>query len=198
MAADDNNQGMPSPTPPDLPSQPQLLRFGLRQLFIVVTLLTLLCGAMTLTRGPWPIVIGSAALLVAGHVLANLIGTRLRDTSKEVRDWRASDPTAAPDSPQAHTGPIDVKQLHLPPSTPLANHKGVNGRWVTLFMAAGGGLGTILGACAIYAAIGSRIGWPGLLVAAISSGVLGTWVAFLASSFGIIARNAWRHADQRD
>ena len=181
---------------PELPRQPQLLRFGLRQMFIMVTLLCALCALLAVTGGAWPLVIGGGAVLVAGHVLGNLIGTRLRDTSAEVLHWRAEDPRFRADRPLVHTDPVQIAELNLPPGTPLGDRGRVVGGWWIWFVAAGAMLGFIVGGSLIYLTIGQRISWAGWAVGTVSCSVLGTWSAFLASSFGSIARHAWRHASE--
>ena len=69
---------------------PQLFRFGLRQLFAAVTLSTLLAALMATLPGAWPWVIGGVVAMVGAHVFGTLIGTRLRDTSRDVQLWRSS------------------------------------------------------------------------------------------------------------
>ncbi|MCG8448462.1 MAG: hypothetical protein MI725_02640, partial [Pirellulales bacterium] len=83
----------------------------------------------------------------------------------------------------------------LPPSTPLAKRGRVGGRWSIWLLGAGALLGAILGGGTILLTIGPRIGWAAWAVATLSCAVLGTWAAFLASSFSSIARHAWRHAN---
>ena len=85
--------------PPARQSEPHLLKFGLKQLFFVVTLGSIFCTLLVVTHGPWPLVIIFIALLVLGHVLGTLIGTRPCDTSQDVRKWRATDPRQDPDYP---------------------------------------------------------------------------------------------------
>ena len=162
----------------------------------MVSLLSALCALLVITEGPWPLVISIGAVLVAAHVLANLIGTRLRDTSAEVIKWRAGNPALGPDDPMAHTEPVEIAKLGLPPSTPLADHGKVGGRWLMWFVVSGALLGAVFGGVTILLTIGPQIGWPGWVVATLSCTVLGTWAAFLASSFSSIARHAWRHASE--
>jgi len=178
------------------PREPHLLRFRLWQLFFFVTLLSLLCALLVLTDGPWPLVIGVTTVLVAAHVFGTLVGTRLRDTSREVLQWRSANSELDDDQPRANLQPGDVPKSALPPATPLANHGRV-GHWLIWFVLAGALLGTVTGGTIIALTIGSRIGWAGWAVGTISCGVLGTWAAFLASSFSSIARHAWRHAEEK-
>jgi hypothetical protein len=182
-----------SPAPP---REPHLLKFRLRQLFFVVTVVSLLCASIALTHGPWPWIITIIALMVAGHVLGNLIGTRLRDTSEDVVRWRSADPRQSPDHPLT-TLPGDLANLQLLPETNLRNfNRLVHGmKWYLL-----GGLATglILGGTALALTIGHRIGWAGWMVGTMSGAVLGTWLAFLAVSFTAIARDALRQAHGRE
>ncbi len=177
--------------------EPHLLKFGLKQLFLIVTIVGLFCTLMVITHGVWPLVILFLALLVLGHVLGNLIGTRLRDTSHDVRQWRATDPRQDPDYPRSTPQPYELAKLSLPGETNLANFgRLVRGmRW---FMLTGFAIGTLLGGTILAVTIGNRIGWAGWVVGTISSGVLGTWLAFLGVSFTAIARDAVRQAHGRE
>ena len=182
---------MPSST-----REPHLLRFRLRQMFFLVTLLSLLCGLLVLTDGPWPLLIVVSTLLIAAHVFGTLVGTRLRDSSHEVRQWRSAHPTLDNDVPKADMQPTLESRAHLPPVTTLADHGSVS-NWLLWFVLGGALLGTLVGGLAIGLIIGPRIGWAGWAVGTLSCGVLGTWAAFLASSFSSIARHAWRHAHEK-
>ena len=162
-------------------------------MFLMVTLTSVLCALLVRTSGVWPLVIGVGTLLVATHVFGNLIGTRLRDTSAEVRHWRALQLGLDEDRPVATTNPAEIVRFELPATTPLASSDRI-GRWIPLVVLGGVLLGATAGGAVIWLAIGSRITWAGLLVGTVSCGVLGGWFAFLASSFGLIANHAWRHA----
>jgi hypothetical protein len=186
----------PLESPAPLP-EPHLLKFRLRQMFLVVTLLSLLSASVAMTEGPWPWVIVIIALMVAAHVLGNLIGTRLRDTSEEVVRWRSSDPRQSPDHPLMTPQPYDLASLSLPQETNLANF-GRLVRGMKWFLLGGLLVGLILGCCVLALTIGHRIGWAGWVVGTISGAVLGTWLAFLAVSFTTIARDALRQAHGRE
>lgn len=165
-------------------------------MFLMVAVASALCALLVATDGPWPWLIGLAALLVAGHVLGNLLGTRLRDTSHEVVAWRALQEGLDPDHPVATGQPIEWGKLNLPPGTPLASHERI-AHCTAWFVAGGLALGLVAGCVAIALTIGPRVEWAGWVVSTISCGVLGAWAAFLASTFGSIARHAWRHANER-
>ena len=165
-------------------------------MFLLVTLLSVLCALLVLTDGSGPLLIVVSTLLIAAHVFGTVIGTRLRDTSHEVLQWRSAHPKLDNDAPQAEMQPTLRSRADLPPATPLANHGSVS-NWLLWFILGGALLGTLIGALTIALTIGPRIGWPGWAVGILSCGVLGTWAAFLASSFSSIARHAWRHAHEK-
>ena len=197
LAADNEGIMFPSPLPSSaVPREPQLLRFRLRQMFFWVTLASVLCALLVLTEGPLPLVISTGALLVAAHVLGNLIGTRLRDTSHEVRLWRANNPRSTADAPVTCGRSAETAKQHLPLGTPLADHGRVS-HWLLWIVAAGTLLGAIVGFTTIALTIGPQISWQGWAVGTISCAVLGTWGTFLASSFSSIARHAWREAEEK-
>lgn len=176
--------------------EPHLFRFHLRHLFLGVTLFCLFCAVMVLTDGPWPLVIASAVLLVGAHVMSTAIGNRLRDTSDEVSQWLLTRPGVQNERPRVSNKPLEQLRADLPPSSPLASKVSV-ARWTRWFIIGGVSLGLIGGALAIGLTIGERIGWAGWLVGTLSCGILGAWLAFLGSTFGAIARHAWRDADRR-
>jgi len=181
---------------PPPPREPHLLRFGLRQLFVIFTLAGVFSALLVKTDGPWPLVIGVTAVLIGAHLFAALVGNRLRDTSQDVIAWRVAKEGVDDDQPQAEQHPSAAARTQLPPTTPLANRGKVT-HWLIWFILGGAVLGTVLGGAILALSIGERIGWAGFVVGAISCGVLGTWMAFLASSFGSIARHAWRDAHER-
>jgi hypothetical protein len=186
----------PLPLPAGRRREPHLFRFGLKQMFLLLSLAGVLCGLLVGTGGSWPLIIGLATLLVGAHVLGNSLGTRLRDTSGEVLQWRADQSGLGPDVPVATGQPIELAKLNLPPSTPLASRQRV-ARWTAWFVGGGAIGGLLAGSTVIAMTIGPRIEWAGWVVGTISCGVLGAWVVFLASTFSSIARHAWRHALER-
>lgn len=187
------------PTPVDSPAplrEPHLLQFRLRQIFGVVTFVSVLCALVALTHGPWPWVIVICALMIAAHVLGNLIGTRLRDTSAEVVRWRSTNPRQSPDDPHV-TSPEELAKLIPLPETNLRNF-GRQVRGLKWILWAGWMVGATFAGSVVWLTIGTRMSWIGWIVATLSGGIFGTWLVFLAVSFMAIARAAWRQANERD
>ena len=182
----------PRPAPP---REPHLLRFRLRQMLLFVALLSGLMALLVRTEGPWPLVIGGAALLVGAHVFGTMVGTRLRDTSQDVAKWRSAT-LGLDDAPRADLQPGAASRAALPPATPLADHGRV-GRWLFWYLLGGAVLGLVVGVTLLGLTVGPHIGWAGWAVGTISCAVLGVWAAFLGSSMSSIARHAWRHAQEK-
>ncbi|MAT69635.1 MAG: hypothetical protein CMJ58_08930 [Planctomycetaceae bacterium] len=185
-----------SPPPPGRsgpPPTPHLFRFGLRQMLLLVSLATILAGLMAKLGGVWPWVIGGSVAMVAAHVFGTLIGTRLRDTSREVQDWRAAVDPKAVDEPaiSRDKAPRDARAR----TTSLADRHAApqRDRWA---IGGGAAVGTLLGVVAISLGWGDRVSLLAILVGAISCAVLGGWLALVATSFAAIARHALRHASE--
>jgi hypothetical protein len=183
---------LPLDNSPERLREPHLLKFRLRQMFLVVTLASVLFALIAVTKGPWPWVIGLFAALVSAHVFGNFVGTQLRDTSSDVVRWRIANPDHGPDYPNM-TPPEELDIANLPPETNLRSfsHLVVGLRWYLL-----GGLlvGTALAAMVLAMTVGRRLDWIGWGVGLVSGGVMGVWLAFLAVSFTTIARDALRQA----
>jgi hypothetical protein len=136
---------------------------------------------MTAVGGTWSIAILLFVCLVAGHVIGNSLGTRLRDGA-----------------------PRHEKILHVPfESQTSAQHfsdsqgSGLSRRSrlsrVTAVMTFGGAsAGAFCGTG--LAAIYPEAGAPAVALGVVSSAVLGGFVGFLSSSFLSVMLTAWREA----
>ena len=169
------------------------MRFGLRHLFVFFSLATMICAVMATMGGAWPIVVGSVVALIAAHVFGTAVGTRLRDTSHDVQQWKARPGSPDPDEPVALPQPVRVNELRLPATTPLASFEKV-GRWRRWCIAVGVAAGAFLGLGGILIAASDEVTWPGLALGAVSCGVIGGWTALLGANFYTIARHTIRQA----
>ncbi|MCC7084229.1 MAG: hypothetical protein IT427_04390 [Pirellulales bacterium] len=158
-------------------------QFRLRTLFFVVTLCGLLFGVMH-ALGP----IVSAALLMALmtvglHIAGNALGTSRRDESTE---WFGTATRSATDDIEMAERIAAATAAHrLREHTPL----GWIIRATTLFGAA---LGMVLGMVLLHEWTKGK--WPGLILGAMSAGVLGGFLGFLSGGFLEIMRRAWWQA----
>ena len=163
----------------------------MKQLLLFFALMSVLMTLLASTNGPWPWLIGMAALLVAAHVVGTLIGTRLRDSSQEVIRWRVEDPAIDSDEPVATVLPVRLAELGLPQCTTLAD-LGKKMRWRSSLVALGALLGGTAGGFAFVAIRNQPPSLPALAVGVLSCSVIGAWAVFLASSFIVIVRHAWQ------
>ena len=171
------------------PPAPPLLRFGLRQMFVMVSLVTVLTAAMAATDGAWPLVIGSTAALIAAHVFGTVVGTRLRETSSDVQRWNASQGRDG-----ARPAPSSSDAVPVPAPSSLAERHAAprrDRRALTI----GASAGFFVGLLVLVVVGGDRLGIVAVVVGSASTAVLGAWLAWVATSFTMIARHAWRHAN---
>ena len=172
---------------------PQLFRFGLRQFFVFISSATLLFALLARLGGVWPIVVGCAAALVMAHVFSTFVGTRLRDTSQELQQWRGRCGSLELDSPIALLQPVRLADFQIPETTPLAFHTGPP-RPGRLPVYVGLALGAVVGVAGLAVALPRDATWAGLVLGGVSCSVMGAWIGFIASSFYAISRHALRHA----
>lgn len=187
----------PPPTPPPgappAVREPHLFRFGLRQMFACFSGATALIAAMAVVGGGWAATLGFSAALVAAHVLATSVGTRLRDSSREIQLWNAGRLGATPDGPPSAAALAPADAASLPAST-LAKFE--IAPWRSIVAGALGlVVGGALGASAMPFIAGPQTSLAGLAVGAASCGVIGGWLALLLANFWAIARRAWRDAN---
>jgi hypothetical protein len=180
-------------TPPAPEREPNLARFGLRQLFFFFSVATILSAALAQVGSVWPIVIGCAVALVVAHVFGTFLGTRLRDTSAEVQQWKRRPGSPDRDEPVALPQPVRFAEIRLPAATPLASYGQIH-RWCPWCTVGGAIVGFLLGAIAIYVVGGDQVTWLGLAMGAVSCGVIGAWAALLGTNFWTISRHAFRQA----
>ena len=157
-------------------------RFTLRTMLLVVTALGCLFGVMAALGSSWSIIILLFGCLVAGHVIGNSLGTRLRD--------------GAPRYEKLSLAAFDARVG--PAHSPAAQGGGLSRRIrlsrVTLVMTFGGAsAGAFLGGTGL-AAIYPEAGASAVALGVVSSAVLGGFVGFLTSSFLSVTLRAWREA----
>ena len=161
-------------------SPSNLSQFNLRTLFAAVAILALVCAIGR--YGGWAGLLAAStfAALIAGHVVGNSLGTRLRDEVSPQLNRKPVIPSAVPLRP--HIVPAQ-RQLHQ--HTPLR-------RMILVISLAAAAVGAILGGLALAAWTGASLaGW---LVGTLSSAVLGGFFGFLLASFLEITLHAWWQA----
>lgn len=182
-------------------------QFGLRGLFLWVTGLSLLFGAMAWAGAIWAMMFVLAALLIAGHVGGAALATKLRDRStsalkeaalKEaaqreatLRDVSGKLEAANLKNPESIRPPSPQRDLP-PPSTlcfrvPLCRTI----HWMVTASAIGGG---VLSGWALIWFYSAQISIVGLLFGSISAAVICGWFGLLSSTFVSVTHRAWREA----
>lgn len=177
--------------------EPNLLRFGLRRWFAFISAAVIFLGLMARLEVVWGLLLASIVALIVAHVFGTFLGTRLRDTSADVVRWKSRASSIDADRPVVTRQPVALESVQLPEATTLAgqNARSSRSQWA---LAGGGLLGAMMGGAALSRFGGPEISWPGIVLGAVSCGVIGAWIALLGSNFYAIAREAWRHASQHD
>jgi hypothetical protein len=179
--------------PRDEEHQAPLFRFGLRQMFLFVSGIAALGGCMALVRGGWAAGIGFGAAMVAAHVLATSIGTRLRDRSSAANS-RAMRQDGGTGIPRGLTRRLTDEELAALTDTPLARHERAPFR--TLFSAAGGATaGGFGGAALIPILAGPATTGAEFTLGAASCAVMGGWLGLMAAHSWSVMRRTWCDAN---
>jgi hypothetical protein len=170
-------------------AQPQvpLFRFGLRQLFVFIGLISLLFGAMAIWRGSAALMMMLATAIVALHVLATAIGSRLRDRA----DREALGSTAAATLNERHER---LATLRAAPRSPWHSRGVTILPWLTQLIIVAVVFGGVVGAAYLAITIGYRTSPAGVIVGGVSVAVVCGWIAFLFGSFYGVFRHGFREA----
>jgi hypothetical protein len=177
---------------PEAPREPNLFRFGLRQFFGFVSGLALLLGMMAMIGGGWAVALGFGAAMVAAHVIATTLGTRLRNSSREIERFTIAKLGGSPEVPPPR-GPLTAAELAALTATPLARREQSPLRtWAAL--AIGALSGASLGAAIIPLITGPTANAAEIGLGTVSCAVIGAWGALGAAHFYSVARRTWRDA----
>jgi hypothetical protein len=174
-------------------------QFCLRSLLVYTTFLCLLLAAMVISKGIGAAAVLLVALVIAAHVLSTALGCRLRDLStlrSENGGWRGDRAAETVDTP-----PTCEPDVFAPPRpSSWHGHERIGGRRPPALVLAGILFGGVAGGGFLLAVIGDRTSAAGIVVGALSLGVVGGWLAFLATRFYYIFRHGLSEAvaDQRN
>jgi hypothetical protein len=177
---------------PEAPPEPNLFRFGLRRFFALVSGLVLLLGVMTIIGGGWAAALGFGAAMVAAHVIATTLGTRLRNSSQEIERFTVAKLGGGPEIPPPR-GPLTAEELAAFTDTPLARHEHSPLRtWAALGV--GAFAGGSLGAAIIPLIAGPTANAAEIGLGTVSCAVMGAWLTLGAWHFYSVVRRTWRDA----
>ena len=170
-----------------------LFHFGLRHVLGVVAVLSLLMTGLVSADGVTALVVLLAVCVVALHLLATALGSRLRADADRIAGRRSdgagdarrgalrSHADAIASSAWSHRSP-----WHGRGSTALP--------WLPRLILAGATFGGVIGLVFLALSIGHRASVAGIVVGSLSAAVLGAWLSFLGGSFYGVFRHGVRDA----
>jgi hypothetical protein len=178
-------------TRPPASDELPLFRFGLRQLLVFVSMISLLMAAIATTSGLTALVLLLATLVVTFHVFSTALGTQLRWHANRMQGRRASEPALSTPPPEPRTAsPQPRSPWHERRSTPLP--------WLPRLVGMAWLIGAIGGALLLGGTIGQRSSLAGIAVGSFSIGVVVAWFTFVGYSFYGVFRHGLRDAMAED
>lgn len=163
----------------DLP----LLRFGLRQLFAFFAAASVFLAILAALPGVSSLVVMLITTIVAAHLFATAVGTRLRaHTDRRIQ----REPFDGKTYGQTTSEPVSTGYLSgriAPSISPLQVRGASNFHRLMKFVAAAAITGGIAGAALLFLIVGRSASLAGIAVGGVSSAVLCGWFAFLSGNF---------------
>ncbi len=160
-------------------------QFSLRSLLLAVGVVFLLIALFDWVGTAWAVPLVFLMILIIGHVMGNVVGTRLRDAGSTCDRPQATSTAEA--TALGRVRMPSVRRSHLCDKTPLD-------RGVWLLVASGIAAAGLAGGTLLATLQWQDITWVGLLLGAVSAGILGGWLTLLAATFLHAAGRAWREA----
>jgi hypothetical protein len=171
-----------------------LFRFGLRQLFLFFAAASALFAALASTHGLTALVLLLATLVVAAHVFATALGSRLRSRADRERDFEAGERLPIASIASASERLSRVAAVRSLPRSPWHARGVTTLPWLRRFVIAAIATGGIAGAAYLAATIGYRTSPAGVLVGGLSAAVLCGWFTYLCGSFCGVFQHGFREA----
>ena len=180
--------------PPVLADELPLFRLGLRQLFLFFAAVSALFAALASSHGLTVLVLLLATLVVAAHVFATALGSRLRKRANREQDFEAGERLPIASIASASERLARVAAVRSLPRSPWHARGATALPWLRRFVIAAIAMGGIAGAAYLAATIGYRTSPAGVLVGGLSAAVLCGWFTFLCGSFCGVFRHGFREA----
>jgi multisubunit Na+/H+ antiporter MnhC subunit len=153
---------------------------------LAVAALSSLFALLSLTHGLAAPALLVATIVVAMHVFATALGTRLRDQSDENHAFPAFNSLAEASDRVASVRQQARSPWHARGTTALP--------WLRALVLTAIGIGAIVGSAYLAATVGYRTSPAGVVVGGFSVAVLCGWTAFLFGSFYGVFRHGFREA----
>jgi hypothetical protein len=174
----------------DLP----LLRFGLRQLFVFVAAISALFTVLAAIQGLPSLVILLGVAIIAAHVFATALGSRLRARADQEQVFESLERLAGESIASTSERLARVALVRSQPRSPWHARGATVLPWLRRLVIAAIALGGIAGATYLAVTIGYRTSPAGVIVGSLSAAVLCGWFAFLCGSFYGVFRHGFREA----
>lgn len=178
------------PSPADL----SLLRFGTRQLLWFFAGTSVFFAVLASADGATALIVTVMTAIVAAHVSATAIGTRLKSRSNAQNRFEAAENLPIAAIATALERRQQVSAIHAQPRSPWHSRGTTALPWLRQFVLMAIVLGGLAGAAALAFAIGYRTSVAGIVVGGLSAAVLCGWFAFLCGSFYGVFRHGFRDA----
>ena len=178
-----------NPLPPD----PPLVQFSLGRFLLFIGGVSALLAVLVAVNGYWKVAVLVAVMIVVSHMVATVLGGRLRQHAEQRRRWHAKRGGFDPDEAASRVTTKPFADLDLPPASPLGSRT-TRLPWLWMFMASGAVLAAVAGATSLVKLVGDRATIAGLALGTFSAATLGAWIVFAASGFVGIFRHAWSDA----
>ncbi len=170
------------------------LHFGLRQLFFFVAVVSSLLAAIASSSNLVSMVLLLAAVIVAMHVFATALGSRLSSRTDVEQLRRHLTSCDAESIVLASQRRLKVAAIQAAPRSPWHARGSTVLPWLNRLVIGATCMGGVSGASYLAATIGYRTSPAGVVVGGMSVAVLCGWFAFLCGSFYGVFRHGFREA----
>src|SRR3954464_8195852 len=175
-----DHPSVPAPRNDDLP----LFRFGLRQLFIFVAAVSTLLAALASSAGVTGVIILLAVAIVAMHVFATALGTRLQTRTERERLRHQTALLQLNESSQrASEQSAKLQAIRSAPRSPWHGRGGTYLPWLPRLVIGAMVVGGFAGGLLLGDTISHHTSFGGIIVGAASFAILGGWISFLVGNF---------------
>ncbi len=172
-----------------------LFRFGLRQMLLYMAVICGVLAAMALAGGVQAALILLFAVIVAMHVFATALGTRLQSrTERERLRQLAERPTTGGPLPANLRQSDQLATIRLAPRSPWHRRDYTYLPWLPRLVMGSMVASALFGIVLLNSKIGHRTSPEGIVVGAASFAVLGGWISFLAGNFFGVFQHGFREA----
>ena len=167
------------------PAEMPLVHFTIRQMLLFVAGASATCMVMVSLDGYAAVLFGISVVLVAGHVLSTVIGSRLRASADARHEWELRQVAVSPQPPRLPNSPELLRRSQLQVRTTC-------GQILWWFVGLAMVSGALAGAFALELVAGPAVGWSGKFIGALSAAMVVGWGALILAGICGIARRSWR------